>query len=414
MTRVISFLLSALVALLAVVHAKSKGDQIRVYAFTSDWCYGPPAGPNIDVKRDECKNIPDGVRSIKPMFDPKRSKWLDDVNAGGTYCEVVTYKSLNCQDGMEFNFNALPENLHACLHGVGAGLPISIFSIRFRCGDKNAAPPSTTNTATLVSTSWTVGPDEVPTPHMSTTVVEQTQREVHNIARRSPEPSGHHIEPREEKRDSKGVWMFHPWARSLICYECYHKKEDDWHKVHCVSGPNNPIDCGVRSVNIDGTQLTVTTTTTTTLTDPSTTTLYELTTSTVGLPESTVTTITTTISGDTSTVSPLPLVERRSWHRHVTFDHPYQPGTQLCADAEWEKRGQPGAEIKLQKVGEDMKKCLEDPKTQSIDLPEPAQEILTESTTVTSTVLVTGTHTVFVGPPGIIEEERGFTTHGDL
>ncbi|CAO2651557.1 Nn.00g041270.m01.CDS01 [Neocucurbitaria sp. VM-36] len=403
MTRLVSFVLSALLTLLAVVHAKSKGDQIRLYAFTSDYCYGPPAGSNVDIKRDECVDIHNGARSVKPMIDPKRSKWLDDVNKGATFCEMITYQTVGCLAGQELNSNPLPEKLHQCVHPGRPGEPISLFSVKFQCGGKPVSSTTpNTSTATLVVTSWAVGADEKPTPYYETNTVTQTRLANRNVAGQWPESSVDRLEPRDTKRNSKGVWMLHPWARSIICYECYTKKDNDFSKIDCRSGPNNAVDCGSSPVAIDGEQITLSHTAITTSTDPNTptTTLYELTTSTLD-------------PNDFETVSFQPLEMRSSWHRRVTFDHPFLPGTKVCADAEWEKRGQPKAEVRLQKVGADLKKCNE-ANAQSIDVPSPVLETVWQSTTVTKFVQATGTHTVFALPPGFLEEELSVPAHKDL
>lgn len=41
---------------------------------------------------------------------------------------------------------------------------------------------------------------------------------------------------------------------------------------------------------------------------------------------------------------------RKSWHKDVSFTNPWDTSLRICADAEWEKRGSPDFEIRLQQV----------------------------------------------------------------
>jgi hypothetical protein len=132
-----------------------------------------------------------------------------------------------------------------------------------------------------------------------------------------PEPSTD-LDPRNKgkwKGPRKGVWMKHPWSMSIMCYECYTKSKTNIQKFECRAGPKNPAYCGP-------------------------------------MPEQGTLTTVTIFPIETVTVTPgvhWANIQKRSWHKRVSFPHPWYPGTTMCADAEWEKRGQKKAEIRLQK-----------------------------------------------------------------
>lgn len=237
----------------------------------------------------------------------------------------------------------------------------------------------------MMATSWSFGADEKPTPHVITSTLTQTRFDNRNKAARSAEPSENRLEPRDTlKGSTKGVWMFHPWSRSVICYECYTEKVDDFTQFECRSGPNNLINCGEQPPAIEGQHTTVTHITSTTVTAAAiqTTTSYEMTTSTIN-------------SLDVEKVQSISLERRLSWHRRVTFDNPFKPGTIVCADGEWEKRGQAAAEVRLQKPGTDLKQC-QDEQAQAIDLPFFEHQTIVQATTTTRVAEAKGTHTVFI------------------
>jgi hypothetical protein len=128
MTRLVPLLLSALLSTFTSgVDAKSKGDQVRVYQFTSDFCDGAPKGANVDIKRGECVNI--AGRSIKPRVDEKRRKWIDQVNHGSVECALFIYETPNCEDG-EQSVMYLPKGIDDCYTSPSA---YTLNSLKFVC-----------------------------------------------------------------------------------------------------------------------------------------------------------------------------------------------------------------------------------------------------------------------------------------
>jgi hypothetical protein len=132
-----------------------------------------------------------------------------------------------------------------------------------------------------------------------------------------PEPSTD-LDPRNKgkwKGPRKGVWMKHPWSMSIMCYECYTKSMTNTQKFECRAGPKNPAYCGP-------------------------------------MPEQGTLTTVTIFPIETITVTPgvhWTNIQKRSWHKRVSFPHPWYPLTTMCADAEWEKRGQKKTEVRIQK-----------------------------------------------------------------
>jgi hypothetical protein len=130
MTRLAPFVLSALLSGLAIsVDAKSKGDQIRVYQWTSDNCNDMPKGGNLDVKRNECVNI-EG-RSFRPRVDTKRKKWVDDVNDGDIQCVVAIYDAPDCPNTtLPDSMMLLPQEIDDCYTSPTG---YAVGSVRFVC-----------------------------------------------------------------------------------------------------------------------------------------------------------------------------------------------------------------------------------------------------------------------------------------
>lgn len=174
-----------------------------------------------------------------------------------------------------------------------------------------------------------------------------------------------------------------------------------------------PGTTGVTSIIVDGT-LTTTALTTTTSTK-------------------TVITSTKTVVSVVTSTQGVGLEARNSWHKRVWFTNPWD-SRRMCADAEWEKRGQQNTEIRLQEVryedsGND---CVDE---LSIDAPGPEvhtshttrtrtgyTNVATVISTVTETVVnpslsssSTQTATTIFPPQGIaVGEEDDVVPHSDL
>jgi hypothetical protein len=86
---------------------------------------------------------------------------------------------------------------------------------------------------------------------------------------------------------------------------------------------------------------------------------------------------------------------RNSFHRAVRFTHPWYPGQEVCADAEWEGRGKDRGEIRIQKPRSDMKKCDKDHQVQYIDAYPKTSTYELPTRTIS---LVTSTSTVYPAP----------------
>jgi hypothetical protein len=132
MSRLVLVLFGALLALLSLVQAKD--EIIRLYTFTADNCFGAPQLGNVDLKRGKCHNIPAGARSIKP-FIHKNLQWLQDINSGGTHCEVIAYTGAGCLDGQELAFADLPGDIQECITPRN---DLPIHSVNFQCGVKRS------------------------------------------------------------------------------------------------------------------------------------------------------------------------------------------------------------------------------------------------------------------------------------
>jgi hypothetical protein len=222
-------------------------------------------------------------------------------------------------------------------------------------------------TTTLEATSWSIGPGNTMTPIASTHVIT-----VSNASPTTLQHARRDLEPRD-KNNIRNVWMYHPWSRSILCYECYTKKPDDFSWVKCRSNRLVNHLCGARPVDFEGNPSTSTTTSTTSTTTTTTAvTIFPETLSTstftLELPA------TAPLSSAASSLVP------RSWHKKVNFQLPWNKA-RACADAEWEKRGKANTEIRLQEVHVDGGDDCKD--SESLDLPDTV--VLTDTVTTTST-----------------------------
>ncbi|KAL1796399.1 hypothetical protein ACET3X_004939 [Alternaria dauci] len=231
------------------------------------------------------------------------------------------------------------------------------------------------------------------------------------------------LEPRNKKKwkgPRIGVWMLHPWTAAVICYECYAKSPSNTFKFECRSGPKNPVDC---KGPVPDPQNVVTVThapvVTVTAGDPTTSVIIVTATqpppvTTVVSPAVTGQTVYTMVGGKpvytivNQTVHTAELgqqeghLEPRSFHRAVRFTHPFQPGTEMCADGEWDGRGKDRGEIRIQKPSKDMKKCEKDHEVQLIDASPRTTTVELPTRTIavsTSTVYPPSVVTVNPSPP---------------
>lgn len=419
-------LLCGSLALLSTVTAKK--EAIRIYVFDTNGCFGPPDGPNYDVGREKCVNVGTAV-SMKAM--PLHNDWLGPVNRGEMACWAIPYKVANCPQGQELEPLPIPEKVDHCYTPLKVAKD-TIGSVKFACS--YMATHSTTLTDSQEFTSWDLDTGGFRfKPHTSTTVrlisLTYVVRDEPTAAPRQAwegditiddtNPLYIPIVARQEEAvkalttdkqdsDTKYVWMFHPWSREIMCYDCYTKgKKGDYSRFECRSGPHNVVDCGSIPELDENNQP---------FTHTETVTLLSITTSTIDTTEPTF-----------PVVAPAHRLMKRasgSWHTRVEFENPWIPGNIMCADAEWEKRGQPNSEIRLQKIGNDMKKCKK-ANAQSLDIPKPftTRSVIVITTTMlevhTPTVTKVEASTPSTSPvssssPMSTLRRAPFPPHGDL
>lgn len=209
------------------------------------------------------------------------------------------------------------------------------------------------------------------------------------------------LEPRSKPKDeAKGVWMLHPWSKSVVCYSCYPKKKGNYGKIECRHGIDYPIQCGGRPIEEDGDVKTPHTTTTSTETATATTHITRMKKAAYsktlrdGDYTSSDSNSDSNSDSDSDSDSDLEpkilhmdfeLSQKRSWHMPVKFGHPFIAGQYLCADAEWEKRGRPESYIKIQHCHVCDHKDRAD--SQWIGLPELAVHTEAKTTTTTNTIM---------------------------
>jgi hypothetical protein len=230
----------------------------------------------------------------------------------------------------------------------------------------------------------------------------------------------------EKKQNVAYTWMYHPWSRSIICYQCFTLDKYNFNWIKCYSKRAGDAHCGARPFDVWGNPLT--TRVTREVEVPGTKTVWRGVPGATRMATRTSTVATTTTDGvrivtvtktlDARTATPTPLsastdpsntsqkshLEPRSWHKRVTFTLPWNRA-RACADAEWEKRGRPNTEIRLQEVFLDSGNECGD--AESIDLRPAIKETVTR--TRTDPELEEVTRTVYTGA---VTLQRGGTLRG--
>ncbi|KAF1357305.1 hypothetical protein EJ07DRAFT_181497 [Lizonia empirigonia] len=380
--------------------------QIHLYPFNTADCTGSPVGSPLELKQGKCVDF-NGAHSVKPMFRADHQDWMNEVNELRARCRLETFPVRGCpannktQTYLHNRSGDLPNDFGRCLVGQN-GVEDSessdddediLYSAKFVCEDSELL-----YTSTIEYTSWSMDPSGTPHSTVDTEVITGTvsatpsERVARSVAIDTVKPV---LEPRdvEPGTETRGAWMLHPWSSSLACYLCYTKKGGDYGKIECRLGKDFPAQCGPKPGTEDGEPITSTSTTTTSTT--ATTTTHTTTTSvTVRSSSSSSAQVASAAdlvfrsnssSEDSSSDSEadLPkLSQKKSWHRPVRFLHPWMiEEIEMCADAEWEKRGRPESYIKIQHSH----KCNEHDRSDSKWLSVPTTRLQTELSTTTTT-----------------------------
>jgi hypothetical protein len=403
MMRAVLSIASAVLVITSVVHGANvtkfdaKTDaQIHLYPFTSDLCAGSPTGSPLELRQGQCVNFL-AANSVKPMLHPEHSAWINEVNELRTYCKLETFRAAGCPPSkgtvqyLNNNNGDLPKDLNRCFVGSESvdGDPHSLYSARFVCG--KVENPELLCTSTIEHTFYSM--DATGEPHHSVLIATYsgTLTASGHVARSVTVDKPKQTPKRGFKNESetKGVWLLHPWSKSVQCYQCYLKKKHDYRNIECRFGLDYPAVCDDSSVDANGQPLTSrTTTTATTMAMTTTHATYYIMKSDgdVGATDSDF--------SDSSDFSETDIwhgqTQRRSWHKPVKFSHPFLPDQYLCADAEWEKRGRPESYIKVQHCHICTDKDRKD--SEWIGLPEIVTSTKSEVTTTTNTI--NHTHTL--------------------
>ncbi|KAF2624709.1 hypothetical protein BU25DRAFT_132743 [Macroventuria anomochaeta] len=403
---------TAVFALTSVVQglfgAKGKANaiadaQIHLYSFVSRDCTGEPYTSPYEMKQGECVNFHE-AHSLKPRFRFDHADWVKEVNELRVNCKLETFSAYNClEPNRTVRYRSdrsghLPKNFNSCLvsrhqkdhHDSPESSDDEysrehpFYSARFVCG--KLENPEHLCTSTIEHTSWSID-STYGAPHFAvhTATYTGSLSATTHVAARSAA-----VERFKPHRETKGVWMLHPWSQSVVCYSCYPKKDHDYRKIECRHGDDYPADCGAAPVVHRPTTTTTTSTTTATTTTHST---KKATAYTVSQYADYLHTSSSDSESDQEFAHlDIELSQKKSWHTPVKFGHPFIVGKYACADAEWEKRGQKGKEyIKIQHVHIcDHKDRLD---SQWIGLPETVVHTTHKTKTSTSTIQHTSTST---------------------
>ncbi|KAH8724232.1 hypothetical protein GQ44DRAFT_827488 [Phaeosphaeriaceae sp. PMI808] len=189
----------------------------------------------------------------------------------------------------------------------------------------------------------------------------------------SPRMLSHH----PGRGDIAYVWMMHPWALSVICFECWTKHHNNFNWVKCYSGPKVWNGCAPRPIARQGEPRTTFMTSTKTvyvkpnkpLTQPTGTPSGNSTGTPSGnsteLPSGNSTkSLSKRFRGDWKGLGP-----GHTWSTLINMMNPWVPGQRLCGKAHWVHRRKKYAHVKIRKLRVDHGgDCTENT---DIDIPEP-------------------------------------------
>ncbi|KAF9691664.1 hypothetical protein EKO04_010396 [Ascochyta lentis] len=403
MTKALLLVASAALLLTSVVkganltRADAKADaEIYLYPFNTADCTLSPVGSPMELKQGECVTF-QGARSVKAMLNSDHQDWIDEVNELRTRCKLETFRVPGCSDSgktdqyLYSRSGDMPEDFGRCLvgsHSIDGDQPLeyAFYSAKFVCSKPD---PELSCTRIIEHTSWSMDSTGSAHPSVTTATYTGSLSEKGDSARMIKpthiEQSKPTLEPRfEPGRETRSVWMLHPWSKSMECYLCYTKKTGDYGKIECRAGKKYPAQCGESFVDAGGEPVTPTiiTEATTTATTTTHTTSTQMTVLSVSRRDDDDASMSD--SDSDSTDIDLDLSQKRSWHTPVKFGHPFVDGARLCADAEWEKRGRPESYIKIQ----DCHICDDDDRDDSewIGLPETRVQTVSRTTTTTNTI----------------------------
>jgi hypothetical protein len=382
---------TAAFALASLVHGSRVGARpynatadaaIHLYTFDATDCNGEPQESPFEMKTDQCVNLRDPRSAKSALWKGHHTDWIEEINNLHIHCKLELFGQDHC---MPYSLITVyggeateeqPRNFNKCLMPARAGGPDPfprIKSAKFSCVP--IENPEHLCTKAIRLTSWSIEPtygSAVPVVYKATLTA--------TLQVPTPTPSAKVLAKRGNQ-PGKGVWMLHPWSTSWICYSCYLKQADYTGKMKCKSGIDYPIDCGPTPPPFEG-ATTYHTSTTSTSTAVSTT-------------HSTSTAKTTayvrnnTDSSNSDNELASLQMKRGSWHIPVKFSHPFQVGKEACADAEWQKRGQPNTYIEIQHVH--VCDHNDNPDSKWIGLPPAVVHTLTATKTSSRTVIHTTT-----------------------
>ncbi|KAF1925738.1 uncharacterized protein M421DRAFT_94585 [Didymella exigua CBS 183.55] len=399
-------------------------------------CSGAPEQSPFEMENNFCASFRPGF-SVRPMlWKGHRAAWIDDVNKMDMYCKLETFGEYRCPEehrNTEYRFGFtedMPKNFNKCLmpnrekregprnrdsvrevydDNYLRSHPIK--SARFVCGPIENSKHLGTRTFNV--TSWSIEPtfySAVPYEQEATVTV--TYQATYTTP--PPPPAETRARVSEAKVAPRGaavaadgktkdVWMLQPWTFGMACYHCY-SKNGKGDKTECRMGEGFPANCGPKPTDIAIMEGSPEHHSTTTSTSTRVTTTHA-----TGVDE----TITYkeqiyTVVDDSTDVSKADAhLSKRSWHTPVKFPHPFFPGKEACADAEWEKRGQGSKQfVKLQKVHF----CTHKDRSDSIWLGPPRSVVHTSTATATSVLTLshisTSTSTATISTTTVVQHDQ--------
>ena len=364
------------------VDAKKK-NKIAYSYYAGPDCNGHPIDGDLfdltfkDKKgpsESECTSLTAGGIRLHKHWKNKYNDWVNKVYNGEWNCGVRLYQDHGCSREHLIADLSVPNDMESC-----HPLPANKFSsVQFWCGINSGPHGRAVKTqASLPVTTNSTAANRQAHPSMPASALNTTShsheyenyvpgnhkvpRDVHHLAADVESTNKMPPQPRAD-HNVIYTWKKHPWTGSDICFKCWTDHKNINSKFGCHSKPrlHGEVNCGPKPLPVPPTSTHLVTHTTT---------------------AEVVFTVT-----DQFHQKPSPVLENRSWHTPVALQHPYFSDKRICADAEWEERGESEEEVQI-KHPKDLNKCR---RKNMVNIDIGAPEKIVESA-ITETVWTTPT-----------------------
>ncbi|KAF2270105.1 hypothetical protein CC78DRAFT_191486 [Lojkania enalia] len=248
--------------LLALSGVDCRKDKVRISQWVNAKCEGHTAPEKqLEPKDGQCVNMDTASIRFHAPLKSKYAGWIHEADHG-IQCGAIVYDKPNCPS-VDNNkaFHKTDINLPAALENDCVALPSTIKSVKFMCGNVFPPPDAYSRVRVHTATSWHLDDSNRPVPSVyrvmesvtgltvaATSAVQaispRNEPALEAASESSQDDTEEEREIAETKHHRKLMWLNHPFAASLLCFECWTKHEKKFKKFKCESGMDTAMDCG--------------------------------------------------------------------------------------------------------------------------------------------------------------------------